>query len=65
MILCDMILYNYEYLGVCLKILTNLYLSFTSSVASYESECLKLNYTPWSESASELYRPSDRRLSAK
>jgi hypothetical protein len=25
----------------------------------------KLNYTPWSESASELYRPSDRRLSAK
>jgi isopentenyldiphosphate isomerase len=22
-------------------------------------------YTPWSESASELYRPSDRRLSAK
>jgi hypothetical protein len=25
----------------------------------------KLNSTPWSESASELYRPSDRRLSAK
>jgi hypothetical protein len=25
----------------------------------------KLNQTPWSESASELYRPSDRRLSAK
>jgi hypothetical protein len=24
----------------------------------------KKNYTPWSESASELYRPSDRRLSA-
>jgi hypothetical protein len=23
------------------------------------------NKTPWSESASELYRPSDRRLSAK
>jgi hypothetical protein len=22
-------------------------------------------HTPWSESASELYRPSDRRLSAK
>jgi hypothetical protein len=25
----------------------------------------KLNWTPWPESASELYRPSDRRLSAK
>jgi hypothetical protein len=25
----------------------------------------KLKKTPWSESASELYRPSDRRLSAK
>jgi hypothetical protein len=25
----------------------------------------KLNQTPWSESASELYRPSDRRMSAK
>jgi hypothetical protein len=25
---------------------------------------LKLNYTPWPESVSELYRPSDRRLSA-
>jgi hypothetical protein len=26
---------------------------------------LNLCITPWSESASELYRPSDRRLSAK
>jgi hypothetical protein len=26
---------------------------------------IKLNSTPWSESASELYRQSDRRLSAK
>jgi glycine/D-amino acid oxidase-like deaminating enzyme len=26
---------------------------------------IKLNQTPWSESASELYRPSDSRLSAK
>jgi hypothetical protein len=25
----------------------------------------KTKQTPWSESASELYRPSDRRLSAK
>jgi hypothetical protein len=25
----------------------------------------KLKITPWSESASELYRPRDRRLSAK
>jgi hypothetical protein len=25
----------------------------------------KLNWSPWPESASELYRPSDRRLSAK
>jgi hypothetical protein len=28
-------------------------------------EPIKLTKTPWSESASELYRPSDRRLSAK
>jgi hypothetical protein len=26
---------------------------------------LRKKKTPWSESASELYRPSDRRLSAK
>jgi hypothetical protein len=26
---------------------------------------IKKTKTPWSESASELYRPSDRRLSAK
>jgi hypothetical protein len=26
---------------------------------------LQNKHTPWSESASELYRPSDRRLSAK
>jgi hypothetical protein len=25
----------------------------------------KINKTPWPESASELYRPSDRRLSSK
>jgi hypothetical protein len=30
----------------------------------YQLNYLK-NYTPWPESASELYRPSDRRLSAK
>jgi hypothetical protein len=29
----------------------------------YSAPCRKK--TPWSESASELYRPSDRRLSAK
>jgi hypothetical protein len=28
-------------------------------------EYKKKEQTPWSESASELYRPSDRRLSAK
>jgi hypothetical protein len=26
---------------------------------------IKLNYTPWPESTSELYQPSDRRLSVK
>jgi hypothetical protein len=31
---------------------------------NYHSE-IKKKTTPWSESASELYRPSDRRLSAK
>jgi hypothetical protein len=34
----------------------------------YNSDCTKPyeeKKTPWSESASELYRPSDRRLSAK
>jgi hypothetical protein len=30
-----------------------------------EIENLAKNETPWPESASELYRPSDRRLSAK
>jgi hypothetical protein len=29
------------------------------------TSCKKLNYTPWPQSASELYRPSDRSLSAK
>jgi hypothetical protein len=29
------------------------------------SLCLPPNTTPWPESASDLYRPSDRRLSAK
>jgi hypothetical protein len=30
----------------------------------YIHTCIQIKY-PWSESASELYRPSDRRLSAK
>jgi hypothetical protein len=30
-----------------------------------DRKCLLLKKTPWPESASELYRPSDRRLSAK
>jgi hypothetical protein len=32
------------------------------SQSSYQ---LKLNYTRWPESVGELYRPSDRRMSAK
>jgi hypothetical protein len=32
---------------------------------SYSTAYLQKTETPWSESASELYRPSDRRLSAK
>jgi hypothetical protein len=44
--------------------------SFVPTTASNLSYCLsskqtKQKQTPWSESASELYRPSDRRLSAK
>jgi hypothetical protein len=31
----------------------------------YENKKQKKQKTPWSVSASELYRPSDRRLSAK
>jgi hypothetical protein len=31
----------------------------------YACYLLQNKQTPWSESASELYRPSDRRLSAK
>jgi hypothetical protein len=35
-------------------------------ISSYDIEIKKKKTkTPWSESASELYRPSDRRLSAK
>jgi hypothetical protein len=30
-----------------------------------KAHAAKQNQTPWSESASQLYRPSDRRLSAK
>jgi hypothetical protein len=40
----------------------------TWNIISYKTiikiQCL-LRKTPWSESASELYQPSDRRLSAK
>jgi hypothetical protein len=39
-------------------------LSFVSLQSVYSSQSV-FNLTPWSESASELYRPSDRRLSAK
>jgi hypothetical protein len=54
--------------------------TFSSLESSYRPEVVALNQisvfasfqmkktneqTPWSESASELYRPSDRRLSAK
>jgi hypothetical protein len=28
-------------------------------------DCSRIKQTPWSESGSELYRPNDRRLSAK
>jgi hypothetical protein len=36
------------------------------TLANPASVCLlDVNKTPWSESASELYRPSDRRLSVK
>jgi hypothetical protein len=31
----------------------------------YSASCTYKKKTPWSESASEPYRPSDRRLSAK
>jgi hypothetical protein len=31
----------------------------------YDAEYIFMPLTPWSESASELYRPNDRRLSAK
>jgi hypothetical protein len=35
------------------------------STSVYKHLICELKKTPWSESASELYRPSDRRLSAK
>jgi hypothetical protein len=35
------------------------------SAKNKKDEKNKQKQTPWSESASELYRPSDRRLSAK
>jgi hypothetical protein len=37
---------------------------FTIFITS-EAQNIQTKQTPWSESASELYRPSDRRLSAK
>jgi hypothetical protein len=37
----------------------------TYSKAAAISKSLQNKQTPWSESASELYRPSDRRMSAK
>jgi hypothetical protein len=39
--------------------------SYTSKRTVYETSYYFLNYTPWPESASELYRLGDRRLSAK
>jgi hypothetical protein len=36
-----------------------------SAVTRVESVSDRIKETPWSVSASELYRPSDRRLSAK
>jgi hypothetical protein len=37
----------------------------SKEVGSFQGLHLHRTVTPWSESASELYRPSDRRLSAK
>jgi hypothetical protein len=39
--------------------------SFSSFGRQAERKAFPLKKNPWSESASELYRPSDRRLSAK
>jgi hypothetical protein len=43
----------------CIKLFSSLFLSSFSLILITNKQ------TPWSESASELYRPSDRRLSAK
>jgi hypothetical protein len=70
LILIIIIIPRYDRIDVCLLI----YLSYSSYiyllppsfffVSSYESDVM-VKKKPWPESASELYRPSDRRLSAK
>jgi hypothetical protein len=40
-------------------------MSARSYIAAQYSSFLTKKQTPWSESVSELYQPSDRRLSAK
>jgi hypothetical protein len=40
-------------------------LSADSRLHSYRRENIKFKLTPWPQSLSELYRPCDRRLSAK
>jgi hypothetical protein len=55
--------------GRSVKLTTHLHLVPTSKMVElylHSPLCLKkTKLTPWSESASELYRPRDRRLSAK
>jgi hypothetical protein len=49
----------------CVLLLQYEFPLIASTIALEEVSLIKKNYTPWPESASELYRPSDRRLSAK
>jgi hypothetical protein len=47
------------------KDMAMVYFTLHSQPERKHGNCKKKKKTPWPESASELYRPSDRRLSAK
>jgi hypothetical protein len=51
--------------SVLLGHLTQHYLCHYLLMSEFSSQSIHTKQTPWPESASELYRPSDRRLSAK
>jgi hypothetical protein len=54
-----------SYLSQCCSLSSGLWVNRFIILIKTEKEMNTTKETPWPESASELYRPSDRRLSAK